>query len=72
MVSHGLGYWLTFNGSPWLSACFGAAGTYFAVEESFAISINSRPDPAIVFTTDVSMHFIHISMHFIHFDDVNI
>ena len=49
VVTHDVRYAVVFNGIPEFSSGFRVAGTHFAIEEAFPISINSNPYPAIVF-----------------------
>ena len=49
VVTHNVRYAVVFDGIPELSPSFRVAGTHFAVEEAFPMSINSNPYPAIVF-----------------------
>ena len=49
VVAHDIRYAVVFNGIPELPSGFRVAGTHFAFEEAFPMSINSNPYPAIVF-----------------------
>ncbi len=40
---------------------FGSPGTNFTVDESVPISINSNPNPTVVFLADVCMLFVQLN-----------